>query len=100
MKKKFEDYHRDYERRKEHIRDEAVRKTRSLTEDNRQLQKELGNKRQEAQVLVEEMEYTTQAFEEMQEQNIRLLQQLKVGVAARHGRGCCELWVFWDQTRT
>ena len=82
LKKKFEDYRRDYEKRKEHIREEAARKTRSAVEDNRQLQKELGAKKQEAQALVEEMEYTTQAFEEMQEQNIRLLQQLKVGGSA------------------
>lgn len=46
--------------------------------DQRQLQKEVINKKQEAQALMAEMESITQAFEEMQEQNIRLLQQLKV----------------------
>ena len=40
--------------------------------------RELSAKKQEAQALVSEMECTAQAFEEMQEQNIRLLQQLKV----------------------
>ncbi len=89
MKKKFDEYHRDYERRKEHIKEEAARKTRSLAEDNRHLQKELGAKRQEAQALVEEMEYTTQAFEEMQEQNIRLLQQLKVDIEQEHSCVVC-----------
>ena len=40
--------------------------------------RELSAKKQEAQALVSDMECTAQAFEEMQEQNIRLLQQLKV----------------------
>lgn len=78
LKKRFEDYRRDYEKRKEHIREEAARKSKSLTEDNRHLQKDLSAKKHEAQALVAEMECTAQAFEEMQEQNIRLLQQLKV----------------------
>ena len=46
--------------------------------DMKQLQKELANKKQEGQALMTEMESTAQAYEEMQEQNIRLLQQLKV----------------------
>lgn len=78
LKKRFEDYRRDYEKRKEHIREEASRKARSLIEDNRHLQKDLSAKKHEAQALVAEMEYTAEAFEEMQEQNIRLLQQVKV----------------------
>ena len=78
LKRRFEDYRRDYEKRKEHIREEAARKTKALTEDNRHLQKDLSAKKHEAQALVAEMECTAQAFEEMQEQNIRLLQQLKV----------------------
>ena len=78
LKKRFEDYHRDYEKRKEHIREEAARKTKSLVEDNRHLQKDLSAKKHEAQALVAEMESTAEAFEEMQEQNLRLLQQLKV----------------------
>ena len=78
LKKRFEDYRRDYEKRKEHIREEAARKAKSLAEDNRHLQKDLSAKKHEAHALVSEMESTTQAFEEMQEQNLRLLQQLKV----------------------
>ncbi len=77
MKKRFEDYRKDYEKRKEHIREEAGRKAKSLSEDNRHLQKELSAKKHEATVLISEMETTAQAFEEMQEQNIRLLQQIK-----------------------
>lgn len=46
--------------------------------DHKQLQREVSNKKQEAQALMAEMESITQAFEEMQEQNTRLLQQLKV----------------------
>ena len=42
--------------------------------------RELLAKKHEAQALMSEMECTTQAFEEAQEQNIRLLQQLKVRV--------------------
>ena len=78
LRKKFDEYRKDYEKRKEHIREEAGRKVKSLTEDNKHLQKDLSAKKHEAQALVSEMECTAQAFEEMQEQNIRLLQQLKV----------------------
>ena len=39
--------------------------------------RELTAKKQETQALVAEMECTAQAFEDMQEQNIHLLQQLK-----------------------
>lgn len=49
-----------------------------VTVDQRQLQRELSNKKQEAHALMGEMDSIAQAFEEMQEQNIRLLQQLKV----------------------
>ncbi len=77
MKKRFEDYRKDYEKRKEHIREEAGRKAKSLSEDNRHFQKELSAKKHEATVLISEMETTAQAFEEMQDQNIRLLQQIK-----------------------
>ena len=50
----------------------------TIVSDHKQLQREVSNKKQEAQALMAEMESITQAFEEMQEQNIRLLQQLKV----------------------
>lgn len=77
LKRKFEDYRRDYEKRKEHLKEESARRARAISEDNRSLQKELAAKKHEAQALFSEMESTAQAFEEMQEQNIRLLQQLK-----------------------
>ena len=50
--------------------------------DNKQLQKEVSNKKQEAQALMAEMESIAQAFEEVQEQNLRLLEQLKVLMSA------------------
>ncbi len=84
LKKRFEDYRRDYEKRKEHIREEASRRTKSLTEDNRHMQKDLSGKKHEAQALVAEMECTTQAFEEMQEQNLRLLQQVHTHALTVH----------------
>ncbi len=82
LKRKFEEYRREYERRKEHLREESARKARAISEDNRSLQKELAAKKHEAQALFSEMESTAQAYEEMQEQNFRLLQQLKAS-----GRG-------------
>ena len=78
LKRKFEEYRRDYEKRKEHLREESLRKAKALSEDHKHLQRELSAKKQEAQALLSEMECTAQAFDEMQEQNIRLLQQLKV----------------------
>ena len=39
LKRKFEEYRKDYEKRKEHIREEASRKSKSLAEDNKHLQK-------------------------------------------------------------
>ena len=47
------------------------------THSNMFLYRELVAKRQETQALVSEMECTAQAFEEVQEQNLRLLQQIK-----------------------
>ena len=81
------------------LREEATRKTKALSEDNKQLHKyvfsyrckaisiiscvqpttrELSAKKHEAQALMSEMEDTTQAFEEAREQNLRLVQELKV----------------------
>ncbi|XP_071848994.1 E3 ubiquitin-protein ligase BRE1B-like [Apostichopus japonicus] len=57
--------------------DDAVRKIRALEEAVLQLQKKLGEKKQEEEALLAEMEVTGQAFEDMQEQNTRLLQQLR-----------------------
>ena len=39
MKRKFEEYRKDYEKRKEHIREEASRKSKALAEDNKHFQR-------------------------------------------------------------
>ena len=39
LKRKFEEYRKDYEKRKEHIREEASRKSKALAEDNKHFQR-------------------------------------------------------------
>ena len=39
LRKKLEELRRDYEKRKEHLKEEAGRRTKSLTEDNKHLQR-------------------------------------------------------------
>ena len=39
MKRKFEEYQKDYEKRKEHICEEASRKSKALAEDNKHFQR-------------------------------------------------------------
>ena len=70
---------REYERRKQQIREEASQRQHSLVEENKQLQKDLSSKRQQEEGLMKEMEIMGQAFEDLQEQNLRLLDQLKGG---------------------
>jgi E3 ubiquitin-protein ligase BRE1 len=65
------------EERKRLADDEAVRKIRSLEEGVHQLQKQVAAQKQEEEALLNEMEVTGQAFEDMQEQNSRLIQQLR-----------------------
>ncbi|MFH4974275.1 hypothetical protein AB6A40_000984 [Gnathostoma spinigerum] len=57
--------------------EEAQRKIRALEEQVERLRKEANSARKEEEGLMNEMETTGQAFEEMQEQNTKLLQQLK-----------------------
>ncbi|VDN25892.1 unnamed protein product [Gongylonema pulchrum] len=57
--------------------EEAQKKIRSLEEAADRLRKEAHSARQEEEGLMNDVETTGQAFEEMQEQNIRLLQQLR-----------------------
>lgn len=68
---------RDYERRKQQIRDEAAQRQRSLLDETKQLQKDLNAKRHQEEALMKEMEVMGQAWEDMQEQNVRLLDQLQ-----------------------
>lgn len=68
--------HERKERRK--LADEdAMKKIRSLEETVNNLHKSLAAQKQEEEALLSEMEVTGQAFEDMQEQNLRLLQQLR-----------------------
>ena len=53
------------------------KKLKSLEDNIRDLHKSLNNKKQEEVALLNDMEITGQAFEDMQEQNIRLMQQLR-----------------------
>ncbi|XP_051504994.1 E3 ubiquitin-protein ligase BRE1A isoform X1 [Myxocyprinus asiaticus] len=57
--------------------EEALRKIRSVEEQIDLLNKKLSLAKQEEDALLSEMDVTGQAFEDMQEQNIRLMQQLR-----------------------
>jgi E3 ubiquitin-protein ligase BRE1 len=73
--KKFQDRERSDRRR---LADEdAMRKILKYEETMQQLQKNLSAQKQEEETLLNEMEVTGQAFEDMQEQNLRLIQQLR-----------------------
>jgi hypothetical protein len=53
------------------------KKIKVLEDNVRELHRSLNNKKQEETALLNDMEITGQAFEDMQEQNIRLMQQLR-----------------------
>ncbi|XP_077996281.1 E3 ubiquitin-protein ligase BRE1A-like [Glandiceps talaboti] len=57
--------------------EEAIRKIRSLEEHIQELHKKLSKTKEEEEALLSDMDVTGQAFEDMQEQNARLLQQLR-----------------------
>lgn len=57
--------------------EDAIRKIKKMEETITELQKNLTSQKQKEEALLDEMEVTGQAFEDMQEQNTRLLQQLK-----------------------
>nr|XP_028567685.1 LOW QUALITY PROTEIN: E3 ubiquitin-protein ligase BRE1A [Podarcis muralis] len=57
--------------------EDALRKIRAVEEQIEYLQKKLAMAKQEEEALLSEMDVTGQAFEDMQEQNIRLMQQLR-----------------------
>jgi len=72
------------EERKKLADEEAIRKIKQLDEMVHTLQRQVGAQKQlsnlhsqEEETLLNEMEVTGQAFEDMQEQNIRLIQQLR-----------------------
>lgn len=57
--------------------EDAQRRIKQLEEQCAALQKQVANHKQEEEALLSEMEVTGQAFEDMQEQNSRLIQQLR-----------------------
>lgn len=63
--------------RKKLAEEDALRKIKKLEETISELQKNLTTQKQREDVLLNEMDATGQAFEDMQEQNTRLLQQLR-----------------------
>lgn len=65
------------EERKKLADEDALRKIKQLEEHIIQLQKQVATHKQEEEAMLSEMEVTGQAFEDMQEQNSRLIQQLR-----------------------
>ncbi|GFT22021.1 e3 ubiquitin-protein ligase Bre1 [Nephila pilipes] len=57
--------------------EEALKKIKALEDQLQSLQKQLTSQKQEEEALLNEMDITGQAFEDMQEQNLRLIQQLR-----------------------
>lgn len=57
--------------------EDAIKKINKMEEKISELSKNLATQKQREEALLSEMEVTGQAFEDMQEQNMRLLQQLK-----------------------
>merc|ERR1719245_2739851 len=57
--------------------EDATRRIKQLEEQCGSLNKQLANHKQEEEALLSDMEVTGQAFEDMQEQNSRLIQQLR-----------------------
>ncbi len=70
--------HETKKEEKKRLADEdAAKRIRHLEEQCAQLQKQVANHKQEEEALLSEMEVTGTAFEDMQEQNSRLIQQLR-----------------------
>jgi E3 ubiquitin-protein ligase BRE1 len=55
----------------------VIRRIKQLEEACDSLKRQVANHKQEEEALLNEMEVTGQAFEDMQEQNARLIQQLR-----------------------
>uniref|UniRef100_A0A5F9DJK0 E3 ubiquitin protein ligase n=1 Tax=Oryctolagus cuniculus TaxID=9986 RepID=A0A5F9DJK0_RABIT len=68
---------RDRRESKKMADEDALRRIRQAEEQIEHLQRKLGATKQEEEALLSEMDVTGQAFEDMQEQNGRLLQQLR-----------------------
>ena len=57
--------------------EDAARRIKQLEDQVEMLRKQVANHKQEEEALLSDMEVTGQAFEDMQEQNSRLIQQLR-----------------------
>ncbi|CAJ0967312.1 unnamed protein product [Ranitomeya imitator] len=68
---------KDRRERKKLADEEALRKIKIAEEQIEHLQRKLSATKQEEEALLSEMDVTGQAFEDMQEQNIRLMHQLR-----------------------
>merc|ERR1712029_380504 len=64
------------EEKKKLADEDATRRIKQLEDQVETLRKQVANHKQEEEALLSEMEVTGQAFEDMQEQNSRLLQQM------------------------
>jgi len=78
LKKQLVKYQEESRRdRKRLVDEDAAREIAKLKETIGTLQKSLASQKQEDEALLNEMEVTGSAFEDMQEQNLRLIQQLR-----------------------
>ena len=59
--------------------EDAARRIKQLEDQVEGLRKQVANNKQEEETLIIDMEVTGQALEDMQEQNSRLIQQLRCG---------------------
>lgn len=74
---KLNHHHHDHSEHSHLTTSDYIKKIKSLEETIKELNKHLSSKKQEETALLNDMEITGQAFEDMQEQNIRLMQQLR-----------------------
>jgi len=65
------------EEKKKVAEEDLTSKIRGLEERTTSLRRQISNQKQEEEALLNEMDVTGQAFEDMQEQNSRLIQQLR-----------------------
>lgn len=78
LQKRVKELEQELEKYKGAMADEeAIRRLKMAEETIVQLQKNLAATKQEEDALLAEMEFTGQEYVEMQEQNVRLLQQLR-----------------------
>merc|ERR1712183_843976 len=70
--------------------EDAARRIKQLEDQVETLRKQVANHKQEEETLLSDMEVTGQAFEDMQDQNSRLIQQLRQKAMEMHKRKAIE----------